>query len=192
MRSGRGSRTSRRNARPPRGRRGAYFPRAIAPVLRRGVRCVIKARAWRRQFEDRLEVEPVADVLGRGIGRQRPGESSRAWRPRRGQDGRNGGIIGRHHRIRSKWGETRSRSRGSTCSAAQIVRATAGGSAGLLSPRSRKPAISLPYPAQTRRSRPPPPDPCVILLNSVEQFDKDSATRSALNSIEFHPSSIEL
>jgi hypothetical protein len=76
-----------------------------APVLRRGVGGVIKARDRRRQFDDRLEVEPVPDVLGRSVGRQGRGKLFRAGRRRLEQDSRNGGIVGRHHRIPSRWGE---------------------------------------------------------------------------------------
>jgi hypothetical protein len=41
-----------------------------AAVLRRGIGSVVKARDRRRQFDDRLEIEPVPDVFRRGAGRQ--------------------------------------------------------------------------------------------------------------------------
>jgi hypothetical protein len=70
-----------------------------APVLRRGVGGIIKAGDRRRQFDNRLEVEPVPDILWRRAGRQRDEKFSSSGRRRLGQDSRDGRIIRRHHRL---------------------------------------------------------------------------------------------
>ena len=67
-----------------------------APVLRGSVGGPGKARDRRRQFGDRLEVEPIPDVLGRGAGRQWHRKFLRASCRRLGQDGRHGRVVGRH------------------------------------------------------------------------------------------------
>jgi hypothetical protein len=94
--SGRGSRTSRRNARRRSGRRGACFRNAT--VLRRGIGRVVKAGDRRRQFDDRLEIEPVPDVFRHGAGRQGREKFFGACHRRLRQDSRDGGIVRRHHR----------------------------------------------------------------------------------------------
>ena len=129
-----------------------------APVLRRGVGGVIKARDRRRQLDDRLEVEPVADIVRRRIGRQRLRKFCRACRRRLRQDSRDGRIVGRHHRgsttgwknaivvvavpgVERRARRPSDRSRGAPGSGRRD--------------RTSKPAIPLPSPARTRPSRPP-------------------------------------
>jgi hypothetical protein len=69
-----------------------------APVLRRGVGGIIKAGDRRRQFDDRLDLEPVPDVLGCRAGRQRdknfPAAAAGGSGKIAGMAVSSGGIIG--------------------------------------------------------------------------------------------------
>ena len=99
-----------------------FRPRG-APVLRGGVRGVGKARGRRRQFDDRLEVEPVR---GRPPGAAPAGSGAENFsEPCAGGSGKIAPamrrIIGRHaprmRRVTSAWENAKRRSRGpATCS----------------------------------------------------------------------------
>jgi len=78
------------------GAAGVFGARRAA-VLRRGLGGVRKARDRRRQFDDRLEVKPVRDVVGCGAGGSGAGRLVCPYRAGLGQDDRDRAIVGRHH-----------------------------------------------------------------------------------------------